>query len=81
MNIHEHQAKEILKQFGINIPKGITIFSLAEIDQKFNNLKTKEVLFIDDSPHHIYGAKKLGIKTYHLKDDEEITTVFPDLVL
>ena len=45
-----------------------------------NNLKTKEVLFIDDSPQHIEGAKKLGIQTYHLKDDEEITTVFPDIV-
>ena len=45
-----------------------------------NNLKTKEVLFIDDSPQHIEGAKKLGMQTYHLKDNEEITTVFPDIV-
>lgn len=45
-----------------------------------NNLKTKEVLFVDDSPQHIEGAKKLGIQTYYLKDDEEITTVFPDIV-
>ena len=45
-----------------------------------NNLKEKEVLFIDDSPQHIEGAKELGIHTYHLKDNEEITTVFPDIV-
>ena len=45
-----------------------------------NNLKTKEVLFIDDSPQHIEGAKKLGMQIYHLKDNEEITTVFPDIV-
>ena len=45
-----------------------------------NNLKEKEVLFIDDSPQHIKGAKKLGIHTYHLKDNEEITTVFPGIV-
>ncbi|MBT6815994.1 MAG: HAD-IA family hydrolase, partial [Flavobacteriales bacterium] len=45
-----------------------------------NNLKEKEVLFIDDSPQHIEGAKELGIYTYHLKDNEEITTVFPDIV-
>ena len=45
-----------------------------------NNLKEKEVLFIDDSPQHIKGAKELGIHTYHLKDNEEITTVFPDIV-
>lgn len=45
-----------------------------------NNLKETEVLFIDDSPQHIDGAKELGIHTYHLKDNEEITTVFPDIV-
>ena len=45
-----------------------------------NNLKEKEVLFIDDSPQHIKEAKELGIHTYHLKDNEEITTVFPDIV-
>ena len=33
------------------------------------NYKAEEVLFIDDSPQHIEGAKKLGIKTYHLLDD------------
>ena len=44
MNNHEHQAKEILKNFGAKIPNGITIFSLAEIDQKFKNLKTNRVI-------------------------------------
>jgi len=34
MNIHEHQAKEILKKFGIKVPNGIPIFSLEEIDKK-----------------------------------------------
>ena len=46
-----------------------------------NNLNADEVLFIDDSPQHIKGAKKLGIKTYHLKDGEEVTTLFPDTAL
>ena len=31
MNIHEHQAKEILKKFGILIPKGVVVFNLDEI--------------------------------------------------
>ena len=46
-----------------------------------NNLNADEVLFIDDSPQHIKGAKNLGIKTYHLKDGEEVTTLFPDIAL
>ena len=45
-----------------------------------NKLPAHEVLFIDDSPQHIEGAKKLGIKTYHLEDNQEITTLFPDRV-
>jgi len=42
------------------------------------NLKPEEVFFIDDSPEHIEGANKLGIKTHHLKNEEEIATLFPD---
>ncbi len=46
-----------------------------------NNLTPDKVLFIDDSPQHIEGAKKLGIKTHHLQNGEEITTLFPDITL
>ena len=45
------------------------------------NLKPEEVFFIDDSPQHIESANKLGIKTHHLKNGEEITTLFPDITL
>ena len=40
-----------------------------------------EVLFIDDSPQHIEGAKRLGIQSHHLQDNEKITTLFPDIIL
>ena len=46
-----------------------------------NNLKPNEVLFIDDSPQHIEGAKRLGIQSHHLQDNEKITTLFPDIIL
>ena len=46
-----------------------------------NNLNPKNVLFIDDSPQHIEGAKKLGIKTHHLLDNESVTALFPDIIL
>ena len=45
---------------------------------KEQNLKPQEVFFIDDSLQHIEGANKLAIKTHHLKNGEEITTLFPD---
>ena len=30
MNIHEYQAKDILKSFGAPIAKGVTVYSLDE---------------------------------------------------
>jgi putative hydrolase of the HAD superfamily len=46
-----------------------------------NKLLANEVFFIDDSYQHIKGAEKLGIKTHHLQENEEITTLFPDIAL
>ncbi len=46
-----------------------------------NKLVAHEVLFIDDSPQHIEEAKKLGIQADHLQDNEDLTNLFPDIVL
>ena len=46
---------------------------------KEQNLQAHEVFFIDDSTEHIEGANKLGIKTHHLKNGEEIATLLPDI--
>ena len=47
---------------------------------KQNNLIAQETLFIDDSIQHIEGAKKAGLKTYHLKNEEELVTSFADII-
>ena len=41
-----------------------------------NKLDVSKTLFIDDSPQHIKTAKKIGFKTYHLSDKEDITSLF-----
>ena len=43
MNIHEYQAKEILKKFNINILNGFVAFSLEEIDKKISKIKTTKI--------------------------------------
>ena len=58
MNIHEHQAKEILKKFGINVPNGIVVFSLEEIDQKFKILITNKIVL--KAQIHAGGRGKAG---------------------
>ena len=44
MNIHEHQAKQILKKYGAPIPKGVFALSVDELLQKAKTLKTKNLL-------------------------------------
>ena len=34
MNIHEHQAKQILKQFGAVVPEGVFGFTVEELLEK-----------------------------------------------
>ncbi|WP_259067101.1 HAD family hydrolase [Mucilaginibacter sp. X4EP1] len=41
-----------------------------------NNLNPAETLFIDDSPQHIEGAKKLGIHTYLMTAPNSIQKLF-----
>lgn len=58
MNIHEYQAKEILKKFNINVPKGVVIFSVNEVDQNFKKLKTSKIVL--KAQIHAGGRGKAG---------------------
>ena len=44
MNIHEYQAKEILKQFGAMVPKGVVILQLEEIAKKIQKLNSNNLV-------------------------------------
>ena len=39
MNIHEYQAKEILRKFNIPVPKGFVAFLVSDIEKLNDNLK------------------------------------------
>ena len=58
MNIHEHQAKDILKEFGAPVSDGIVIFSKKEIRNKISNLKNKE--YVLKAQIHAGGRGKAG---------------------
>ncbi len=38
MNIHEYQAKAVLREFGVPVPRGIAAFSVAEAEKAANDL-------------------------------------------
>jgi len=58
MNIHEHQAKEILKEFGAPVPIGVVILSIDEIKKKVTKFKSKE--FVLKAQIHAGGRGKAG---------------------
>ena len=41
MNIHEHQAKQLLKKYGASVPKGVFAFTVEELLEKAKELKTE----------------------------------------
>jgi succinyl-CoA synthetase beta subunit len=58
MNIHEHQAKEILKEFGAPVSKGIFILSADKIKEEIKKLKSKE--YVLKAQIHAGGRGKAG---------------------
>ena len=58
MNIHEHQAKKILKEFGAPVSNGVVITSLKDIQEKIKNLKSKK--FVLKAQIHAGGRGKAG---------------------
>ena len=58
MNIHEHQAKELLSEYGIPIPRGIVVFNVQEIKEKIKKLNSKN--FVIKAQIHAGGRGKSG---------------------
>ena len=58
MNIHEYQAKKILKEYGAPISKGIVIFKEKEIDKKLAELK--KGTYVLKAQIHAGGRGKAG---------------------
>ena len=77
MNIHEHQAKQILKKFGIKVPNGVFAFSVEELIEKVKLLKTEK--FVLKAQIHAGGRGKAGgVKV--LDTIEELTKASKELL-
>ena len=71
MNIHEHQAKEILKEFGAPVSNGVVIFDVSEIKQKIKKLMSKN--FVLKAQIHAGGRGKAGgVKLINKEEDLQI---------
>ena len=70
MNIHEHQAKEILKKYGAKVPRGVFAFKVKDLLEKANNLK-KEKYVLKAQIHSGGRGKAGGIKLVNNLDELE----------
>ena len=69
MNIHEHQAKEILRDFGAPVSNGVVILKPEELNKKIKILKSKQVVL--KAQIHAGGRGKAGgVKLVNKSDCE-----------
>ena len=77
MNIHEHQAKQILKKFGAIVPEGVFALNVNELIEKVKTLKTKK--YVLKAQIHAGGRGKAGgVKI--LNTIEELTIAANELL-
>ena len=70
MNIHEHQAKKILKNYGAKVPKGIFAFTVQDLLEKAKTLETEK--YVLKAQIHSGGRGKAGgIKLVNNLDELE----------
>ena len=58
MNIHEHQAKGILKQFGASVPQGVYALTVEDLLEKVKTLNTNK--YVLKAQIHAGGRGKAG---------------------
>ena len=77
MNIHEHQAKQILKKYGAVVPNGVFALSVDELVEKVKELKTDK--YVLKAQIHAGGRGKAGgVKI--LNSIEELTVAAKELL-
>ena len=77
MNIHEHQAKQILKKYGAIVPQGVFALSVDELVEKAKSLNTKK--YVLKAQIHAGGRGKAGgVKI--LNNIDELTKASKELL-
>ena len=77
MNIHEYQAKEILRRFGVPVPEGAVAFTREEAEKIAGSLKA-DVFAVKSQIHAGGRGKAGGIKI--VKTPEEVLKATRELI-
>ena len=82
MNIHEHQAKNILKEYGAPVSNGVVIYSVQEIEKKISEISSNQ--FVIKAQIHAGGRGKAGgVKLVKDKKDlkKEVEEMFGKVLI
>ena len=82
MNIHEYQAKDLLREYGVPVSNGVIIFSLDEINEKIKQLNS-EKLVVKAQIHAGGRGKAGGVKVVKNSDEakKELTKMFGKILI
>ena len=82
MNIHEYQAKDLLKEFGAPVPNGVVVYDIKEVSQKIKTLGTNN-LVIKAQIHAGGRGKAGGIKLVKTNEDliKEASNMFGKILI
>ena len=82
MNIHEYQAKNLLREYGVPVSNGVIIFSLDEINEKIKQLNSKK-LVVKAQIHAGGRGKAGGVKVVKNSDEakKELTKMFGKILI
>lgn len=73
MNIHEYQAKQILKKYGVKVPHGAVAEDPSQIDNAFKELKGTPVYVVKAQIHAGGRGKAGGVKV--VKNEHEAKSI------
>src|SRR5690625_6195825 len=77
MNIHEYQGKNILRQYGVNVPDGYVAYTVDEAVEKAKELKS-DVTVVKAQIHAGGRGKAGGVKV--AKNIDEVRTYADEIL-
>ena len=62
MNIHEYQAKDLLQEYGVPVPRGYAAYTSSEVDTALSQLNDDDLIVVKAQIHAGGRGKGGGVK-------------------
>ena len=76
MNIHEHQAKKLLKKYGASVPKGVFAFTVEELLEKGSAFYAPAASGVQMAEAYLNDEKKLLPCAANLNGEYKVSNIY-----